>query len=91
MSVPDLFTVDDLADRWGVNHKTVRAMIERGEVRCFRVGRHIRITAEAVRECEGWNSGSSCTEASTQPNGAKEASNTAGRFVPQIVASPFSA
>lgn len=86
-----LYTVEALAYRWGVHHKTVRAMIERGELRHFKVGRQIRVTEEAVREHEGWNSDSSCTEATTQRSGAKAADSSADRFVPRIVASPFSA
>jgi excisionase family DNA binding protein len=88
---PSFYTIDDLAERWGVNHKTVRAMIERGKLRHFRVGRHIRVTEDAVREHEGWNSDSSCTEATTQPSGAREADNSGGRFAPRIIASPFNA
>lgn len=88
---PTFHTVETLADRWGVNHKTVRAMIERGELPHFRVGRHIRVTEEAVREHEGWNSDSSNTEGSGPPSGERTASNAAHRFEPKIVASPFSA
>lgn len=86
-----IYTVEDLAERWGVNHKTVRAMIDRGELKHFRVGRHIRVTDAAVREHEGWNSVSSSTEASTPSSGAKEGGSTGARFVPTIIASPFSA
>lgn len=90
-SAPRYYTVEELASRWAVNHKTVRAMIERGELRHFRVGRHIRVTEEAVREHEGWNSDSSCIEDTTPSSGETEDASTGGRFVPRIVASPFSA
>lgn len=83
-----LYTVDDLAERWGVNHKTVRAMIERGDLRHFRVGRHIRVTEDALREHEGCTSNSSSTEASTPPSGERAAGNIGGRSAPKIVASP---
>lgn len=86
-----LYTVDHLADRWGVNHKTVRAMIKRGDLKHFCVGRHIRITAAAVREFEGWNSDSPSTEDTTPPNGEKTGGNGESRFEPRIVGSPRAA
>lgn len=49
------FTIPELADRWQVNHKTVRAMIDRNELPHFRVGKHIKVTSQAVLGHEGWN------------------------------------
>ena len=55
MTAPAIYTVEDLADRWGVNHKTVRSMIANGEIRHFRVGRQIKVHEAALAEYEGWN------------------------------------
>lgn len=49
------FTIPELASRWQVNHKTVRAMIDRGELPHFRVGKHIKVTSQSVLEHEGWS------------------------------------
>ncbi|WP_424981613.1 excisionase family DNA-binding protein [Maritalea sp. S77] len=48
------FTPDTLAKRWGCSGKHVRNLIDRGELRFFRLGsKLIRIPADAVREFEG--------------------------------------
>lgn len=46
------FSVRSLADRWGCSTGLIRNMIARGELRSFRYGNLIRITAEAVAEVE---------------------------------------
>ncbi len=42
------FSVDEVAERLGVNPQTVRSMIERGDLRAIRVGRLLRIPAEVL-------------------------------------------
>ena len=41
---PDVLTVRDAARLLGVDHKTVRREIQRGRMRCTKVGTCIRIT-----------------------------------------------
>ena len=47
-----VFRPSDLATRWGVSENTVRAEIERGALRAFRIGKLYRIKAGAVEEYE---------------------------------------
>lgn len=48
----DVFTREEVADRWGVNVRTITREIERGRLRAFRVGRCVRIPVSAVEEYE---------------------------------------
>lgn len=47
-----VYSVKTLAERWQCSDGLVRTMISRGELRSFRHGNLIRITAEAVAEVE---------------------------------------
>lgn len=88
---PAVFSVDDVAERWGVNHKTIRAMLDRGELRHFRVGRIIKISEAAIAEYEGWSiDGSGIEEAGTS-RGKDRTELSGGRFVPVILTPPNSA
>ncbi len=49
---PAFYTVADLAERWRCSAGKVRAMIASGDLRCFRNGYLIRISAETVRAIE---------------------------------------
>jgi excisionase family DNA binding protein len=49
---PRAFTVATLAKRWSCSTQHVRNLISRGELRCCRIGRLIRIPAEIVHEFE---------------------------------------
>ena len=42
--------VQQAADLLGVNHKTVREMVEQGKLPHYRLGRTLRIPTSAVRE-----------------------------------------
>ncbi len=46
------FTPDMLADRWQCSAETVRTLVKRGTLQGFRVGRMIRIPAQAVEDYE---------------------------------------
>lgn len=50
------FTPDTLAERWRCSAETIRAMIRRGELPAFRIGRMMRIPADVVdaHEAKGW-------------------------------------
>lgn len=52
------YTPDTLAERWHCSAETIRQMCLRGELRHFRVGRMLRIPADAVEEHECANIGS---------------------------------
>ncbi|WP_405053571.1 excisionase family DNA-binding protein [Sphingobium sp. WCS2017Hpa-17] len=46
------FTVPNLADRWGCSEGLIRKMIDRGELRSFRLGVLIRVPADEVERVE---------------------------------------
>jgi excisionase family DNA binding protein len=46
------WTSDALAARWAVSTRTVRRLIERGEIRAIRVGGQLRVSPEALERFE---------------------------------------
>jgi excisionase family DNA binding protein len=46
------WTIDALAVRWAVSVRTVRRLIERGELRAIRIGGQLRISPETVERFE---------------------------------------
>ncbi len=54
-----LFTVGKLAERWGVDPKTIRTMVRKGEIAHFQVGKQIRFIETEIRKHEGWTQQSS--------------------------------
>src|SRR4051812_38872865 len=53
MNAPKPFTPETLADRWGCSPKHVRNLVNRGELRGFKLGgKLVRIPADAVEEAE---------------------------------------
>ena len=42
------YTVTELARRWQCHQETIRRMIQRGDLKAFRVGKQWRIPQEAV-------------------------------------------
>lgn len=42
------YSVDQLADAWQVDPKTVRRLIWKGELGCVHIGRAVRITREQL-------------------------------------------
>lgn len=52
-ALPRVFTPRTLAERWHCSERHVRNMIDRGEIRYFRLGgKLLRIPAESVNEAE---------------------------------------
>lgn len=49
---PTLISVDALADRWGVDRKTIYGMIGRGELPAVRLGRLVRVPLAVVTSVE---------------------------------------
>jgi excisionase family DNA binding protein len=47
-SVPELFTVDEIAERLHVHPQTVRAWIRRGQLGTHKVGRYDRISDDQL-------------------------------------------
>jgi len=52
MNTDKIYTPEELAERWACNLETVYRMIARSELRTFRVGRMLRITAAEVSRYE---------------------------------------
>ena len=51
-AVKDVYTIDDVKDRWGCCRRTVAREIERGRLRAFHVGRNVRISRAAIEAYE---------------------------------------
>jgi excisionase family DNA binding protein len=47
-----MLTVEDLAERWGVNHKTIRDAIQMKQIVALRLGRALRISRAHVETLE---------------------------------------
>lgn len=47
-----MMTVEELAERWGLNPKTVYAAVEKGQLVALRVGRVLRISRSHVEALE---------------------------------------
>lgn len=52
MQLRDIYTIDQLAQRWQCSPDAIYDMVRRGDIKSFRVGKAIRFTAEAVAEYE---------------------------------------
>ncbi len=72
------FTPEILADRWQCSAETVRQMVARGELRGFRVGRMIRIPADAVEDLECGMPESEGSTAVSSSHGAERMARDAG-------------
>ena len=54
-----LFTIGTLAERWGVDPKTIRTMVRKGQLAHFQVGKQVRFIETEIRKHEGWTTKSS--------------------------------
>lgn len=45
-------TANEVAARWGLSLRNIRRMIARGDLQVVRIGRAVRISAEALRAAE---------------------------------------
>jgi excisionase family DNA binding protein len=79
------FTVPTLADRWECSEGLIRKMIERGELRSFRIGALIRIPADEVErvECQSLTAYSD-SAADMQSFGKSTESDVADVSMPKI-------
>jgi len=50
--VQEIFTVNELAERWKCTPLTVYRMVESGKLKCFRIGQGIRIPQAEVERYE---------------------------------------
>ena len=48
----NVFTVEEVAQRWKCNPSTVYSMIKSGKLKGFKLGRGVRITREVVERYE---------------------------------------
>ena len=78
------FTVPALAQRWECSEGLIRKMIERGELRSFRIGVLIRIAADEVERVECQAIPSNDCEADTPLSGMKEGSGDEAGSTPKI-------
>ena len=84
-----IYTPEMLAARWGISQQTVYNEISRGNLRCFRAGRNIRIPASAVEEYEACTtSGSATTAADGTPSGPRTEPPGAFRSAPMTASLP---
>jgi excisionase family DNA binding protein len=49
---PEVFTVDELAERWKCSAMTIYSMLQCGKLKSFKLGRSRRIPREAVERYE---------------------------------------
>ena len=47
-TLPDMNSVPQVAEAWGVCPKTIRRLIARGELGCVHVGRSVRVTRQQM-------------------------------------------
>jgi excisionase family DNA binding protein len=86
------FTVATLAARWQCGQSTVRKLIADGDLKAFRIGTAIRISAEEVGRYECQNIRCSDSAADTPLSGPKTPENPSippeteaeGRYTPKI-------
>ena len=50
-----IMTPKEVAERWGIDERTVRRYLNAGKLRGFKLGTHWRVTLERVREYETEN------------------------------------
>ncbi len=50
-----LSSLEQLASRWGVSVKTLRRIVQRGELKTHRIGTQIRISEDDIRNFEALN------------------------------------
>lgn len=83
--IPRPFTVPSLAARWGCSEGLIRKMIDRGELRSFRLGVLIRVPAEEVERVECQNLTASSDSAEALPSsGTRMESADAANSTPRI-------
>ena len=82
--IPRPFTVPALAVRWECSEGLIRKMIERGQLRSFRIGVLIRIPADEVERIECQNTQSSASEDYMPSSGNRTDGDGEGDFTPRI-------
>jgi len=78
--IPKPFTVPSLAQRWGCSEGLIRKMIDRGELRSFRLGVLIRVPVEEVErvECQNLTASSDFSEGSPSSGSRMESAGESG-------------
>lgn len=82
------YTPETLAALWDVSAATVRNLVRKGALRSFRIGRQIRIRAEAVRAYEDatcQNGDLNSTAESMPPSEPARTERNASRFGPPVL------
>lgn len=48
----ELYRINELAERWGVHERTIRRMIENGEIDAVKIRSAWRVSTEAIKNYE---------------------------------------
>jgi excisionase family DNA binding protein len=83
-NIPPPFTVPTLASRWECSEGLIRKMIDRGELRSFRIGALIRIPAGEVERIECQDTASNDSVADMPLSGTNMESGEGGPSTPKI-------
>ena len=82
--IPRPFTVPGLAARWECSEGLIRKMIERGQLRSFRIGVLIRVPADEVERIECQNTQSNASEDHMPSSGKTPGSEGEDGSMPRI-------
>ncbi|GAB7550699.1 hypothetical protein NRB_01930 [Novosphingobium sp. 11B] len=84
LNTPAPLSVAQLADRWGCSTALVRKLIDKGEVKAFRLGTLIRIPVAEVERYEGRaDAEAPITAVATQDESASPGTLTRQRIIPR--------
>src|SRR3989344_2259651 len=79
------YTPETLAERWDCSPSHIRNLIDRGDLRSFRLGRLIRIPPEEVTRIECQSSPSNGCEADTPSNGTTRTASRTATSLPRLI------
>jgi putative molybdopterin biosynthesis protein len=48
----EVFSISELAERWGLRKRTLYKMVDRGELKAFKVANKFRVTLDEVKRIE---------------------------------------
>lgn len=48
----EVFTIAELSERWGLRKRTLYKMVDRGDLKAFKVTNKFRVTLEEVKRIE---------------------------------------
>jgi excisionase family DNA binding protein len=48
----EVFSINELAERWGLRKRTLYKMVDRGDLKAFKVANKFRVTLDEVKRIE---------------------------------------